>query len=420
MAGYGPVDSGHDESSVEVGEATAPDEDAAGPGARRWRKRDTGLIVLLVVVIAAAVAWFIQLPYYALTPGAAPDVAGLIHIEDGPHYHHTGSVHLVYVEETRIRALEWPFFKLDPNADIVPAGAVLGVETPAQYQTEGEIDMSTAQQAATVVALQQLGYRVRVTPVGALVYGVFPGSPAEGQLNVGDVISRLDGKRVRTFSDLRLVLAHEIPGRVVHLVAGAFPDGHKRTITIRLGVVRTTGPQQASCFPIGKGTKHPVIMAVTAKGGRPHAVACMGVYPQGSGGPGIDGTAFHIGKLPVKVDLSSEGIVGPSAGLAFTLGLMQQLDPANLTNGYRIAATGTMSIDGSVGDVGGVAQKTVSVRDSGATVFFVPLQEYKIAESKAGPGLHVYAVTNISQAIHDLESLGGQLQKRSTTRLAGS
>ena len=117
----------------------------------------------------------------------------------------------------------------------------------------------------------------------------------------------------------------------------------------------------------------------------------------------------------MKVDLSSEGIVGPSAGLAFTLGLMQELDPADLTGGLKVAATGTMSIDGSVGDVGGVAQKTIAVRGAGASVFLVPKQEYAVAKSHAGPNLRVYAVSSIAQAIQILESLGGRIA-RTTAR----
>jgi len=150
---------------------------------------------------------------------------------------------------------------------------------------------------------------------------------------------------------------------------------------------------------------------VPVKGGKPHPLSCLGIYPQGSGGSAVDGTAFKIGPLPVKVDLSSEGIVGPSAGLAFTLGLMQELDPANLTGGLKVAATGTMSIDGTVGDVGGVAQKTVAVRGAGASVFLVPPQEYAVAKAHAGPHLKVYAVSTIDQAIHVLESLGGHIAR---------
>jgi PDZ domain-containing protein len=197
-------------------------------------------------------------------------------------------------------------------------------------------------------------------------------------------------------------------------VVNAYPAGKPRTVTFNLGVFRVQGTgadATLACFPEGKGTKYPVAELATVSGGKRHPIACLGIYPQGSGGPAIDGTAFKVGPLPVQVDLSSEGIVGPSAGLAFTLGLMAELDPADLTGGLKVAATGTMSIDGSVGDVGGVAQKTIAVRGAGATVFLVPKQEYAVAKSRAGPNLHVYAVSSISQAIHILESLGGRVAR---------
>ena len=96
-------------------------------------------------------------------PGSAPEVSSLITVPAAHRHDHPGSVLLVYVELTPMRAIEYPFFWLDPNAAIDPSGSILGSETTAQYATEGEIDMSTAQQAATVVALRQLGYKVPVT-----------------------------------------------------------------------------------------------------------------------------------------------------------------------------------------------------------------------------------------------------------------
>ena len=60
-----------------------------------------------------------------------------------------------------------------------------------------------------------------------------------------------------------------------------------------------------------------------------------------------------------------------------------------------------------MGDVGGVAQKTIAVERAGATVFFVPPQELAAARSKATPQLHVYAVSTLHQALGILERLGG-------------
>ena len=433
MAGYGTVDSAHDGSSVEGEILTGASGDAravygdrfygvrgrrGGSSALGWSLRRTLALAIAVVLTAVIIAWFIQLPYYALTPGAAPAVSSLIKVPTAYRHSHRGSVLLVYVELTPMRALYYPFFWLDPNATIDASGAILGSETTAQYATEGEIDMSTAQQAATVVALTQLGYKVPVVAIGALVYGILPSSPAAAALQVGDVISKVNGRTVPTYLSLTQRLQSLAPGTILHLVVSAYPAGKPHAVTLRLGVFRIQGSganATLACFREGKGTRFEIAKFVTVTGAKAHPVACMGIYSQGSGGPTVDGTAFRVGPLPVKVDLSSEGIVGPSAGLAFTLGLMQELDPANLTGGLKVAATGTMSIDGTVGDVGGVAQKTIAVRGAGASAFLVPPQEYQVAKAHAGSHLEVYAVGTIGQAIRVLESLGGRIS-RNTAR----
>jgi PDZ domain-containing protein len=90
--------------------------------------------------------------------------------------------------------------------------------------------------------------------------------------------------------------------------------------------------------------------------------------------------------------------------------VIEKLDRGDLFAGKKVAATGTMSLDGSVGDVGGVAQKTVAVERAGATVFLVPPQEYAVAKAHATAALHVVAVNSLSASITALERLGGTLR----------
>jgi PDZ domain-containing protein len=111
---------------------------------------------------------------------------------------------------------------------------------------------------------------------------------------------------------------------------------------------------------------------------------------------------------PFDVTIDVGAIGGPSAGLALTLGLLDVLSAGNLTGGYRIAATGTINLDGTVGDVGGVAQKAVAVRKAGAQVFFVPPDELKDALSQAG-SMKVMPVATLQQALNDLRALGGHI-----------
>jgi PDZ domain-containing protein len=113
--------------------------------------------------------------------------------------------------------------------------------------------------------------------------------------------------------------------------------------------------------------------------------------------------------MPFPVSISSDNIGGPSAGLAFTLGLIDSLSGGELTGGRTVAATGTIHPDGTVGPVGGVSQKTVAVEAAKASIFFVPRDELRDARAKAKPGLTVIGVSSLSDALQALARLGGTL-----------
>ena len=87
---------------------------------------------------------------------------------------------------------------------------------------------------------------------------------------------------------------------------------------------------------------------------------------------GIDPQTQQDWHFPVEVTVHTQDIGGPSAGLAMTLGIIDKLSSGRLTGNRIVAATGTIDQYGNVGDVGGVAEKTIAVERAGATVFFVP------------------------------------------------
>jgi PDZ domain-containing protein len=109
------------------------------------------------------------------------------------------------------------------------------------------------------------------------------------------------------------------------------------------------------------------------------------------------------------VSIDSGQVGGPSAGLAFTLGLIDKLSAGELTGGRTVAATGTIDVDGFVGDVGGVPQKTAAVIASGASVFLVPANEFDEATARAGTRLEVVKVDTLKDALSALGRLGGDV-----------
>ncbi len=371
-------------------------------GRSGWRRRLgwVGIASVLVMAALVVIASLVALPYEAITPGSTVKVSGLISISRLAPSTKTGSVSLVDVNLVPLSALNFLFFRLNPDNQIVAKGQILGTSSQATYDEQGALDMASAQQAATYVAFQQLGYAVHARQVGVAVYEVEPGSPAaigssKNELAVGDIIQQVGGSSISDVVSLRNALSRYRVDEPVALTIQHLGRPARHDVVIRLGVLRTNVAGGEFCLPDSKAM-HPSIRAST---GTP----CLGVALM---------PLYRVVNQPFAVNINALGIIGPSAGLAFALGLIQALDRLDLTHGLSIAATGTLAMNGSVGAVGGVRQKTIAVRDSGASVFFVPTSEFDAAKASAGPNLRVFPVASISQALRDLESLGGRIFKR--------
>jgi PDZ domain-containing protein len=119
----------------------------------------------------------------------------------------------------------------------------------------------------------------------------------------------------------------------------------------------------------------------------------------------------YIGRTDdgIKVTLDLADVGGPSAGLLFSLGVVDKLvgdgRGGDLTGGRVIAGTGTIEADGTVGPVGGVALKTQAARRDGATVFLVPKAECSDAKSELPKGLRLIPVTTLKGAVSALNAL---------------
>ena len=251
--------------------------------------------------------------------------------------------------------------------------------------------MAQAQSFATAAALTRLGYHVTSTNVGALIYGIEPGSPAAKTLKVAQVITAVNNKPTPT--DCALI-------DTLHGIAA----GTTVSLTVEQSSINDVGT-----FVSGPTAQKSVTLAAPPAGlvdnvcpGRPvKPTAFLGITP----------ATQQDWKFPVHVTVHTQNIGGPSAGLSMSLGIMDKLSSGRLTGKRIVAATGEIDQNGNVTAVGGVAQKTIAVEQAGATVFFVPLGDGNLAaaESKATPQLHVYGVRNIDQVLRILKRLGGSV-----------
>jgi Lon-like protease len=377
-----------------AGEAHAiPPPDAPGAGGRARRRRwPVVVLVLLVLLIAAWLvlgAWNVN--DYALTPGDATPVSSFIKVPKNLDHTLTGKVLFTDVYVTQLNVLTYLQERyLSSDAQVVSAADLLGPSTPeSQFLAQGYLEMNQAQSWATAAALSDLGYTVTSRNTGALLYGIAPGAPVASVLKVGQIITGVNGTATPTEC------------AVVTALHGLKP-----------GTSATFSVERSSISPSGAFEAGPIV----------HQKVTLGTPPKGLTEPGcgaadtvptaylgVDLQTQQVWKWPIDVKVAIPNVGGPSAGLAMTLGIIDKLSGGHLTGNRIVAATGTMAPGGQVGDVGGVAQKTIAVERAGATVFFVPPQEYQAALSTDTPQLHVYAVSSLDQVLRILKRLGGRV-----------
>ncbi len=335
-------------------------------------------VIVAVFTLGLVVASRINLNYYAIQPGTAQPVQPFITVPPSKAHPVHDPVLLTDVREARVSALTYLFFRLEPNTALYSLPSVTGGTSPDELDAQGALQMSQAEQAAKTSALRHLGYAVPATPAGAVIAGTFAGTPAYGVLNVGDVVTALDGVPTLTAEALAQALDAHHSGQTV-------------TFTVRRNGTGAPGPVALTL----KRTKVNI--------GGEYVYVNVGIEPQDQ--------VNYAYPFPISINVTNIG--GPSAGLAMTLGVIDALSSGSLTGGHTVAATGTMDASGNVGDVGGVAQKTVAVENAGATIFLVPPQEYKAAMSKDRPGLRVYPVSTLDQALKVLSDNGGHVSPTS-------
>jgi Lon-like protease len=347
-----------------------------------------GLVVLLV--LAAAFVWSTKhlTNNVAITPGVAQPVGPLITVTDRPHVERK-SIYLTDVYVTQLTVWQWILAEIHPvHEQLISVSDLTGPGIPiSEEDDEGYLEMYDAQNDAKAAAMRAMHLTVIGTPSGAAVVAVAANASAGRILGIGDRIDEANGRVVRNECGLVAALHGATPGRDVTLRVARAHISNSGTFTY-------AAPRNLSV----PTTELPATDSVPG---------CPGVAPNRVG-LGIYLENATSWKFPVAISIDTAYIGGPSAGLAMTLGIIDALSKVSITGGLRIAATGTMAPNGAIGDVGGVAEKTIAVQNAGATVFFVPPEELGAAKSTATKGLRLFAVSTLAQVLADLRTLGAR------------
>jgi len=340
--------------------------------ARRRHPWAAGGALVTVVLIAVIASFLVTVPYYAIGPGSARSVADLIEVSEGAdQYPPDGAVLLTTVSLGETRAIEALAGWLDPDIAVVPRETIVPPDTSGdEFRELNRLLMEDSQMTAVVVALRRLGHEIIERGDGGLVANVVPGFPADGKLEPGDVITSVAGNPTPLSQDVVAAIQAHAPGETVKLEVSRLDDDSTRTADVRLAAHPDTGG------------------------------AFLGIEVR---------TANRDFDVPFEVKIDAGAIGGPSAGLAFALGVIDLLTPGELTGGRTVAVTGTIELDNSVGAVGAVPQKAATVRDAGIDVFLVPAGEEDAARERVGGAVQIVPVRTLEDALIALGKLGGDL-----------
>jgi len=325
--------------------------------------------VLTATLVAAGAA--VPIPYVAIGPGVTYDTLGSVEGTEGITF--TGDDIPSSVNDPAAAGGQLNMTTISIT-DGVPLFEALGLWTTGRYalapredyfppdktveqvQEQDAKAFRDSQSSAEIAALRYLGY-----PNIVFVGEIADGSPSAGILQPQDQIVDLEGTAITDFPSLQAALAKTTPGQVVSITV--LRDGKQVTEKVTLG----TNPKGGAGY-LGIGAEE-----------RPHA--------------------------PFDITIALERIGGPSAGLMFTLGIIDKLTEGDLTGGRFIAGTGTIDGDGKVGPIGGVLLKLITARDAGATVFLVPADNCAEAITQVPDGLQLVKVATLKDATTALQTL---------------
>ncbi|WP_240347622.1 S16 family serine protease [Curtobacterium sp. 24E2] len=356
---------------------------------RRSRARTVGWAFVIGAVVLGILASVLPSPYLIEVPGPVYNTIGtqkqgtgkdakdvkLIQVSGHETYPTAGALDMLTVG-IQGDATNRPSWTSVVRAIFTKSEAVIPVEaiyptgtTTEQVNQQDSADMQASQQSAVAAALIQQGNDL---PTELEVGTVQKGSAADGPIEKGDVITAFDGTSLTTNADatsLRELVAKH-------------------------------------------GTSTPATVTVERDG----ATKDVRVTPRDEQGTALLGVGVtEKYDFPFDVSIKLQDVGGPSAGMMFALGIIDEITPGKLNGGKHVAGTGTITADGEVGAIGGIRQKLYGAREAGATVFLAPADNCDEVVGHVPDGLDVYKVSTLDQAVTDLQTIA---DGKSTAELA--
>ncbi|WP_407688244.1 YlbL family protein [Mycobacterium sp. HUMS_1102779] len=330
----------------------------------------TLMVALVPIVVFGLLLAVVTVPFVSLGPGPTFDTLGevdgkqVVQIQGAVTHPTTGHLNMTTVSQRDDLSLgEALTLWLSGQEQLVPRDVVYPPgKSREEVDKDNNADFKQSEQSAEYAALGYLKYPSAVT-----VAKVSDPGPSAGKLKSGDAVDAVDGVPVADVEAFTGFLKHTKPGQVV-------------TIDFR-----------RKNEPAG-------VAQVTLGANKDRDYGFLGV------------AVLDAPWAPFEVTFNLANIGGPSAGLMFSLAVVDKLTTGELAGSKFIAGTGTISVDGKVGQIGGITHKMVAAHDAGATVFLVPAKNCYEASSDNATGMRLVKVDTLGEAVDALHKItsGGQ------------
>lgn len=325
-----------------------------------------GLALLLAVCVIGA---FVPVPLIAMGAGPSYDTLGQVNGKtvvtagDRQNFPTTGHLNMTTVTVTDgLNATNAVWFWLSSRYQVIPRSVLYPPgATEAQVTELNNLLFSTSENDAEVAALRYLR-----EPIEVRIKEVTPNAPAGSALRDNDVLLDVNGEAVTSGARVKEIVAAARPGEQVPII-------------------------------YRRGTEPPIKATVTV-GLRPGSKPDV---PQGYFGV----VAPAVPVAPNQISIALDDVGGPSAGLMFSLAIVDKLSPIDLTGGRFIAGTGTIDDRGKVGEINGIPFKMMGAKEAGATVFLVPANNCAEAKGTEPDGMQLIKVATLADAVNGLEAL---------------
>ena len=328
------------------------------------------IVALVPIVVFGVLLAVVTVPFVSLGPGPTFNTLGdvdgkqVVAISGTSTQPTTGHLNMTTVSERDDLTLgEALTLWLSGQEQLVPRDLVYPPgKSREDVDKANNADFKQSEDSAAYAALGFLKYPPAVT-----VATVTDPGPSAGKLKSGDAVDAVNGTPVANIEQFTGFLKNTKPGQVV-------------TIDYR----RKNEPAGVAQITLGTN--------------KDRDYGFMGV------------AVLDAPWAPFVIDFNLANVGGPSAGLMFSLAVVDKLTTGELAGSTFVAGTGTISIDGKVGQIGGITHKMAAAQKAGATVFLVPAKNCYEAASDNPSNLRLVKVETLNDAVDALHAVtsGGQ------------